>query len=151
VKHGATTIWERWNGWTKEDGFFNPHMNSLNHYSLGSVGEWLFRHVAGIELADESPGFQHFTLRPYLADGLTRARATYRTLHGEILSDWKLAGDRFTWTICVPANCTARVYLPPQSGPAPMLDGLTPTGAGDSFYLSASAGSYTITSTFAPL
>ncbi|OYU98022.1 MAG: alpha-L-rhamnosidase, partial [Verrucomicrobiales bacterium VVV1] len=56
VKHGATTIWERWNGWTKEDGFFNPHMNSLNHYSLGSVGEWLFRHVAGIELADDSPG-----------------------------------------------------------------------------------------------
>jgi len=101
-------------------------MNSLNHYSLGSVGEWLFRHVAGIELADESPGFQHFTLRPDVAPGLTHARATYRTLHGEILSDWKRVGDRFTWTIRVPANCTARVYIPRQPGTALTLDGLEP-------------------------
>ena len=150
VKHGATTIWERWNGWTKEDGFFNPHMNSLNHYSLGSVGEWLFRHVAGIELADDSPGFQHFTLLPYVAAGLTHARATYRTLHGEILSDWKRVGDRFTWTIRVPANCTARVYIPRQPGKALNLDGLKPIGDGDSFHLSAPAGTYTLSSTLAP-
>ena len=47
IQHGATTIWERWKGWTHQDGFFNPQMNSFNHYSLGSVGEWLFRHMAG--------------------------------------------------------------------------------------------------------
>jgi alpha-L-rhamnosidase len=64
VKHGASTIWERWNGWTRADGFFNPQMNSFNHYSLGSVGEWLFRQVAGIELDPDLPGFQRFPLAP---------------------------------------------------------------------------------------
>ena len=84
VKHGATTIWERWNGWTEKDGFFNPQMNSFNHYSLGSVGEWLFRHVAGIELDPEVPGFQRFVLRPFIGRGLDFANASYRTMHGEI-------------------------------------------------------------------
>nr|MDQ3604118.1 family 78 glycoside hydrolase catalytic domain [Actinomycetota bacterium] len=53
VKNGATTIWERWDGWTEENGFQSPNMNSFNHYSLGSVGEWLYRYVAGI---DQDPG-----------------------------------------------------------------------------------------------
>ena len=57
VKHGATTIWERWNGWTEAEGFFAPQMNSFNHYSLGSVGEWLFRHVVGIELDPDAARF----------------------------------------------------------------------------------------------
>jgi alpha-L-rhamnosidase len=112
VKHGATTIWERWNGWTHQDGFFNPHMNSFNHYSLGSVGEWLFRHVAGIELDPEVPGFQKFTLRPFLGDGLDFARGNYRTMHGEIFSEWKRVGDKVTWGIRVPANTSAKVFIP---------------------------------------
>jgi len=112
VQHGATTIWERWNGWTHADGFFNPHMNSFNHYSLGSVGEWLFRHVAGIEVDPDKPGFQHFILRPFIAEGLTHASANYRTMHGEIASAWKREGENFTWTIRIPANCTAQVHIP---------------------------------------
>ena len=116
VKHGATTIWERWNGWTHPDGFFNPQMNSFNHYSLGSVGEWLFRHVAGIELDPEIPGFQKFTLRPFIADGLDFARATYRSIHGEIASDWKRAGNQFTWTVRIPPNTSATVFIPSDPG-----------------------------------
>jgi alpha-L-rhamnosidase len=112
VKHGATTIWERWNGWTKQEGFFVPHMNSFNHYSLGSVGEWLFRHVAGIELDPETPGFQKFVLRPFIGEGLDFARGSYRTMHGEIVSDWKRTGDQLTWTLRIPANTTARVFVP---------------------------------------
>jgi alpha-L-rhamnosidase len=112
VKHGATTIWERWNGWTHEDGFFNPHMNSFNHYSLGSVGEWLFRHVAGIELDPEFPGFQKFVLRPFLGEGLDCARASYRTMHGEISSNWKRVDGKLTWNIHIPANTTANVFVP---------------------------------------
>lgn len=118
VKHGATTIWERWNGWTHQDGFFNPHMNSFNHYSLGSVGEWLFRHVAGIELDPETPGFQKFVLRPYLGDGLDFARGSYRTMHGEIVSDWKRTGDKLTWNIRVPANTSATVFIPAAANSA---------------------------------
>ena len=112
VKHGATTIWERWNGWTHEEGFFNPHMNSFNHYSLGSVGEWLFRHVAGIELDADVPGFQMFVLQPFIGEGLDFARASYRTIHGEISSEWKRAGGELTWNIRIPANTTAKVFVP---------------------------------------
>jgi alpha-L-rhamnosidase len=118
VKHGATTIWERWNGWTHQDGFFNPHMNSFNHYSLGSVGEWLFRHVAGIELDPETPGFQKFVLQPFLGEGLDFARGSYRTMHGEIVSDWKRTGDKLTWNIRVPANTSATVYIPAAANSA---------------------------------
>jgi alpha-L-rhamnosidase len=116
VKHGATTIWERWNGRTEKDGFFNPQMNSFNHYSLGSVGEWLFRHVAGIELDPEVPGFQQFVLKPFIGQGLDFARASYRTMHGEIVSDWKHAGNRLTWTIHIPASTSARVHVPSEPG-----------------------------------
>jgi len=116
VKHGATTIWERWNGWTKGNGFFNPQMNSFNHYSLGSVGEWLFRHVAGIELDPDAPGFQRFVLRPFISSGLNFARASYRTMHGEIVSHWKRSGKKLTWNICIPANTTARVSVPSEPG-----------------------------------
>jgi alpha-L-rhamnosidase len=118
VKHGATTIWERWNGWTHQDGFFNPHMNSFNHYSLGSVGEWLFRHVAGIELDADAPGFQRFVLRPFVGDGLDFVRASYRTMHGEVVSDWKRVGDKLTWSVRIPTNTSARVFVPcdPQAG-----------------------------------
>ncbi len=133
VKHGATTIWERWNGWTHEDGFFNPQMNSFNHYSLGSVGEWLFRHVAGIEVDPEHPGFQHFILRPYVADGLERARASYRTHHGLIDSSWQRHGDIFRWEVVVPANCTARVFIPSEPGSVVSTDGLEIQSRGPQF------------------
>ena len=62
IKNGATTIWERWDGWTEENGFQTPDMNSFNHYSLGSVGEWLYRYVAGIDLG--APGYGRILIRP---------------------------------------------------------------------------------------
>jgi alpha-L-rhamnosidase len=148
VKHGATTIWERWNGWTHSDGFFNPQMNSFNHYSLGSVGEWLFRHVAGIELDPDAPGFQRFVLRPFVGAGLKFARATYSTMHGEIESHWRRPRDKFTWAIRVPPNTTARVFLPSAPGTPIDLGGLTPVGAeGDCLICEAPAGRYELKST----
>jgi alpha-L-rhamnosidase len=158
VKHGATTIWERWNGWTHKDGFFNPHMNSFNHYSLGSVGEWLFRHVAGIELDPSKPGFQHFILRPFIpAEGtIDHARASYRTMHGQIESAWKREGWKLTWTIRIPANCTAQVHIPSKRG-APIFESSVPLDRapnlqylnriGDFVVCTAHAGRYTFTST----
>jgi alpha-L-rhamnosidase len=155
VKHGATTIWERWNGWTEKDGFFNPQMNSFNHYSLGSVGEWLFRHVAGIELDPEVPGFQRFVLRPFIGPGLDFANASYRTMHGEIRSDWKRTGDELTWTVRIPANTSARVYVPSEPGssvtesgvPVEKADGLRVEGRDGRFLVcAAGSGSYTFAS-----
>ncbi|MFT3870803.1 MAG: family 78 glycoside hydrolase catalytic domain [Nibricoccus sp.] len=144
VKHGATTIWERWNGWTHQDGFFNPHMNSFNHYSLGSVGEWLFRHVAGIELDPLVTGFKKFVLRPFVGTGLDHARGTYRTQHGEIESAWKRSGNKLTWKIRVPPNTAAHVYIP---GAATNTDGLKIVSQEKDFTLcEAPAGCYELSS-----
>lgn len=151
VKHGATTIWERWNGWTEQDGFFNPHMNSFNHYSLGSVGEWLFRHVAGIELDPDIPGFQRFVLRPFVGEWLGFVRASHRTMHGEIASQWKLAGSELSWSVRIPANTSARIYIPAKPGtsvtegglPVEKTAGFRVTGRDENFLIGeAGSGEY---------
>jgi alpha-L-rhamnosidase len=155
VKHGATTIWERWNGWTEQAGFFNPQMNSFNHYSLGSVGEWLFRHVAGIELDPETAGFQRFVLRPFIGSGLTFARAGYRTMHGEIVSDWSRSGEKLKWSIRIPPNTTARVHIPSEpetnvtesGAPIEKAEDLRVIGREGRFFVcEAISGDYTFTS-----
>lgn len=156
IKHGATTIWERWNGWTHQDGFFNPQMNSFNHYSLGSIGEWLFRHVAGIELDAEQAGYKHFQLRPFPSRSLGAATARYRSIQGEIRSAWSWEGDRFQWTIVVPPNTRARVLVPTSNPdsvneagrPLQNVPGLRVIGeAQDSVVCEAPSGRYVFFST----
>ncbi|HVU35595.1 MAG TPA: family 78 glycoside hydrolase catalytic domain, partial [Opitutaceae bacterium] len=149
VKHGATTIWERWNGWTHQDGFFNPQMNSFNHYSLGSIGEWLFRHVAGIELDPDVAGFDRFVLRPFVDGALTHARARFRTIHGEILSEWRVRGRKFSWKVRIPANTSARVFIP-NAGDRPVeTDGIPIIGQEDRCTIvDAPSGSYTFAGTW---
>ncbi len=111
IKHGATTIWERWDGWTEEKGFQDPGMNSFNHYSLGSVGEWLYSTVAGIDTDPEQPGYKHSHIHPRPGGKLTHVKATYESIHGPIATDWGLENDRFTLNVTVPANTTATVHV----------------------------------------
>ena len=110
IKHGATSIWERWDGWTAEKGFQNPGMNSFAHYSFGAVARWMFQTVAGIDT--DGPGFQRLVIRPQPADGLSWVKASYRSPHGLIATEWKTEGDRFTLDVTIPANTTAKVYVP---------------------------------------
>jgi alpha-L-rhamnosidase len=110
IKNGATTIWERWDGWTDENGFQSPNMNSFNHYSLGSVGEWLYRYVAGIDLG--APGYGRIVIRPRPGGGLTHARGEYDSVRGKISSSWKIEDDRFVLEVLVPPNTTATVHVP---------------------------------------
>jgi len=112
VKHGATTVWERWDGWTPEKGFQNPGMNSFNHYSLGSCGEWMFDTVAGIDVDPSAPGFRHIIIRPRPGPGLTSAQATYDSIRGKIATRWSVDGKAFTLDVTVPLNTTATVILP---------------------------------------
>jgi alpha-L-rhamnosidase len=112
IRQGATTIWERWDGWTKEKGFQDPGMNSFNHYSLGSVGAWMYDTVAGLGLDPEKPGFKHILIHPQPGGSLTHARAEYDSIHGKIISDWRIANGRFTLNVTIPANTTATVYVP---------------------------------------
>ena len=115
VKHGATTIWERWDGWTPEKGFQDPGMNSFNHYSLGSCGEWLYQTVAGIAADPAQPGFGHLVIHPRVGGGLTWVKAHYDSIHGRIASAWTLKDGRFTLDTVIPANTTATVYVPAAS------------------------------------
>ncbi len=116
VTQGATTIWERWDGWTEENGFQDPAMNSFNHYAYGSVGHWLYSVVAGIEIDPAQPGYKHIILRPRPGGGLSHAKASLESPYGRIESAWKDPGDDFRWTINVPPNTTATVYVPAPEG-----------------------------------
>ncbi len=116
VKHGATTIWERWDGWTQDKGFQDPGMNSFNHYSLGSCGEWLFEYVAGIAPDFNHPGYKHINIHPYPGGGLTFAKASMGSIYGPITSGWKVDGQTLSLHVAIPANTTATVYVPADDG-----------------------------------
>jgi alpha-L-rhamnosidase len=112
VTHGATTIWERWDGWTLERGFQNPEMNSFNHYSLGSVGQWLFSDVAGIACDRAAAGFERIVIKPYVGGGLRHVKASYNSMHGRISTTWKLSGEKLSFDVVIPANTMALMYVP---------------------------------------
>jgi alpha-L-rhamnosidase len=109
VKLGATTMWERWDGWTPDKGFQDPAMNSFNHYAFGSVGQWMYGSIAGIDTG--TPGFKKILLRPNPGDGLTHATAMYDSIRGTIESSWKRDGETTTYKFTIPVNTTATVHL----------------------------------------
>lgn len=112
IRQGATTIWERWDGWTPDKGFQNAGMNSFNHYSLGSVGEWLYGHVAGINTDPNYPGYKRIIIAPHPGPGLTFANASYDSVHGRIVSNWRTNAGRTTFDVTIPANTSATVSIP---------------------------------------
>jgi hypothetical protein len=118
IKQGATTIWERWDGWTAERGFQDPGMNSFNHYAFGAVGEWLFHTVAGIDTDPQQPGFRRILIRPQPGGGITWAKASYRSIRGTIATDWRMQDGRLTLNVTLPANTTATVCVPAPSAGA---------------------------------
>jgi alpha-L-rhamnosidase len=127
VKLGATSCWERWNGWTPEKGFEDPGMNSFNHYSFGAVGEYLFGVVGGIQT--EAPGYKVIRIQPAVGDGLTWARATYHSIHGDVFSGWKHEGTQLTLDVTIPPNTTAIVYMPVGPGQSVTESGRAAAGA----------------------
>ena len=112
VTQGATTIWERWDGQKPDGTFQSVGMNSFNHYAYGAIGEWLYTYVAGIQIDTENPGYKHFFLAPHPGGGLTNANATYKSIHGEIKSAWKIEDGDMVYEVAVPANTSATVTLP---------------------------------------
>ncbi len=116
VTQGATTMWERWDGWTEGHGFQDPGMNSFNHYAYGAVGEWLYATVAG--LGFDQPGYKHIHIRPQPGGGLTAARAELLSVYGPVVSDWHLSGEAFTLRVEIPVNAAATVTLPAVSARA---------------------------------
>jgi alpha-L-rhamnosidase len=110
IKHGATSIWERWDGWTPEKGFQDPGMNSFAHYSFGAVYQWMVENIGGIRAT--SPGYKTFNVAPHPDDKLTHAKVSYASPHGPIESSWSVKDGKFSLDVTVPPNTTATVMLP---------------------------------------
>ena len=112
VDNGATTIWERWNSYTKEHGMGPRGMNSFNHYAYGCVCQWLWETAAGIAADPSQPGFRHIIMRPVPDRRLGHLEAQYRSAAGLIKSAWHYDGDTWTWTFTIPRGATASVTIP---------------------------------------
>jgi alpha-L-rhamnosidase len=142
VKNGATTIWERWDGWTPEKGFQDSAMNSFNHYSLGSVGAWLYSGAAGIQLDEAHPGYKHFTLAPQFTSRLTYVRALLNTPYGVISSHWHAENDRMVYDVTVPPNTSADLLLPVPAQEVTQTGRPVAVSGGTTTRLSLAAGTY---------
>jgi alpha-L-rhamnosidase len=112
IDNGATTIWERWNSYTKEKGMGPNGMNSFNHYAYGVVCQWIWQTCAGIAADPAQPGFKHIVMRPVPDRRLGHLQATYLSAAGLIKSSWSYKGNKWVWTFTIPRGATATVILP---------------------------------------
>ena len=110
VNMGATTIWERWNS-IKPDGTFDESgMNSLNHYAYGSVGDWMYRKVAG--LSQLEPGYKRFQVKPMFVKGIEEWGTEFESVYGKIVANTSCKAGKIHVHVEVPANTTAVIVLP---------------------------------------
>ena len=99
VKMGATTIWERWDSYLKESGPNKDGMNSFNHYSLGSVGEWMYKDMVGISPMLEYPGFKKTLVKPYFNESVKHLKSSYKTINGIIKIDYRIEDKQIVYNI----------------------------------------------------
>lgn len=121
VRQGATTIWERWNSYTKENGFGDVGMNSFNHYAYGAVLEWMYSYMAGIAPDSAKGGFKKFVLRPTPdtrrripkgQERLTTCKASYDSHAGRIESSWSITDGEVEYKFTIPEGTRAKVCIP---------------------------------------
>jgi alpha-L-rhamnosidase len=113
VVNGSTSIWERWNSYSKDDEVNNANnaqMNSFSHYSLGAVAEWMFVHALGIET--NGPGYRKLRIQPAISREMDHLEGSYTSINGTIHSSWGWDEDEVTFKITIPANTTAEIHLP---------------------------------------
>ena len=87
-------------------------MNSFNHYAYGSIGEWMFRVITGIDIDPSGPGYKRIRIAPHPGGKLTEAYAELETLYGTIKSSWRLRTGVIKVNVTIPANTTAELLLP---------------------------------------
>lgn len=129
VVNGANTVWERWDSYTTEHGFFGQGgnqkaaMNSFSHYALGAVMEWAYQTLAGIDT--EGPGFHRVLIQPRPPKSSTATageaapihwvKAHYDSARGRIATEWRRDGRTYTLAVTLPANTTGTIWLPAAS------------------------------------
>ena len=104
LENGATTLWEHWE--------FSDNTFSHNHPMFGSVSEWFYKWVAGIQADPLAVGFDKIVIRPQLISSVNWVKAHYNSARGKIICDWKQDNNLFTLEISIPVNSTATIYLP---------------------------------------
>lgn len=107
IKHGATTCWERWDaimedGNVNESKMSNDNMVSFNHYSFGSVGRFYYEHILGI--TPTLPGFENVSVCPKPDKRIKWAKGSFKTKHGDIVSEWKYEGENIVFNIETPVS-----------------------------------------------
>ena len=120
VDHGATTMWERWNG---DQMRGDPSMNSYNHYAYGAVADWIYRYAAGIDTMSADAGFHTIYLHPTFDSKLGSLDVRYQSSYGEIHSSWSIKGTTASWTVTIPPNTTAHLPLTASQQADYRLDG----------------------------
>ncbi|WP_373516705.1 family 78 glycoside hydrolase catalytic domain [Pricia sp.] len=113
VENGSTSIWERWNSYTKDDAEnsdLNAKMNSFSHYAFGSVAEWMFQHAVGIDTEDS--GYRNIIIKPAISKEMDFIKGSYKSINGTISSAWNWKGNKVIMNIEIPINTRAKVYIP---------------------------------------
>lgn len=113
VKMGATTIWEHWDGVRPDGSFWDKSMNSYNHYAYGSIADFMYKKIGGIN--PEKPGYKEIKIQPLLDSRLTEAKTSIDTMYGIVATDWKTQNGKFSMKVEIPCNTKAKVILPDGS------------------------------------
>tara|TARA_R110001599_G_scaffold3619_6_gene20058 strand:+ start:13016 stop:15874 length:2859 start_codon:yes stop_codon:yes gene_type:complete len=125
IKNGATTIWERWDSYVKDDpeklASLNNGMNSFSHYAFGSVFEWMFHNMAGIK--SEQAAYKTFVIAPDIPkNDINYVSASHESIHGKISSSWKKEGGKLLLKVSIPVNTKATVFIPAKDELDVLLD-----------------------------
>jgi alpha-L-rhamnosidase len=111
VNHGATTIWERWNSLDENGHITGTGMNSLNHYSYGSIVEWIYKYCAGIQSL--TPGFAKVRIAPLVHHKLGHVDCVYPSASGTYEVHWSILDvNHLRVCVTVPYGCEAQIVLP---------------------------------------
>lgn len=106
IEKGATSLWETW--------AYSDNTYSQNHPMFGSISEWFYRSLLGIN--PEEPGFEKFIIKPQPAGDLSFAKGSYHSMQGKISVEWEIVEKKFILSVEVPVNTTAKIFIPSSSG-----------------------------------
>ncbi|QOV18450.1 family 78 glycoside hydrolase catalytic domain [Blautia liquoris] len=118
VNMGATTIWERWNSVLPNGYVSDTGMNSMNHYSYGSIVEWMYRYMCGLNPVESHPGFKEVVIKPQTDDRLGWVECEYLSAAGLYKISWKIEQGKTTYHVSVPFDSQAKFVLPKASSQA---------------------------------
>lgn len=111
INQGATTMWERWDGYVEGRGFQLKSMNSFNHYSFGAIGEFIYKMILGINYDPANPGYKDIIIRPKFDKRLSWVKGYYESIYGPIEVSWIYKKERIEISISVPVNTTAKFQV----------------------------------------